>query len=90
MYIDELETYLDKIEKGSPCLINIVVVILLHAYNVYLLSNQEQAYKVFRTNYMSFALFLALKSIYLRPHHEFWPQQKETKLRGILPRQGPN
>ena len=39
---------------------------------------------------MSFSLLLALKSIHLRPHHEFWPQHKESKLASIIPRQGPN
>ena len=34
LYINELETYLDKIDKGSLCLLNIVVVILLHANDV--------------------------------------------------------
>ena len=30
MYIDELETHLDKIDGISPCLFNMVIVILLY------------------------------------------------------------
>ena len=38
LYIDELETYLDKINGDSLCLFNIAVVILLYANNVVPLS----------------------------------------------------
>ena len=38
LYIDELETNLDKINKDTSCLFNIVVVILLYVDDVVLLS----------------------------------------------------
>ena len=31
LYIDELEAYLDKIDRDSPCLFNTMVAILLYA-----------------------------------------------------------
>ena len=41
LYIDELETYLDKIDGDSSCLIKIVVAILLYADEVVLLSRSN-------------------------------------------------
>ena len=37
LHIDELETYLDEIDKDSLCLLNTVVVIILYANDVVLL-----------------------------------------------------
>ena len=37
-YIDELETYLDKIDGDSPCLFDTVVAILLHVDDIVMLS----------------------------------------------------
>jgi hypothetical protein len=37
MYIDELEKYLDEIDGDSPCLFDMVVIILLYANDVDLL-----------------------------------------------------
>jgi hypothetical protein len=41
LYVNELETYLDKIEGDSPCLFNTVVVILLYVDDVVLLSRSS-------------------------------------------------
>ena len=38
LYIDELETYLDKINKDSPCLTNMVVAIFHYVDDIILLS----------------------------------------------------
>ena len=43
LYIVEVETYLDEIDGDSPCLFNIVVVILLYVDDV----DVEQVYKNF-------------------------------------------
>ena len=43
LYIDELETYVDEINKDFPCLFNAVVAIPLCAENVVLLS---KSYKI--------------------------------------------
>ena len=37
LHIDKLETYLSKIDKGSPCLFNIVIAILIDANHVVIL-----------------------------------------------------
>ena len=39
LYINELETYLDEINRDSPCLFNKVVAILCHVDDVVILSN---------------------------------------------------
>jgi hypothetical protein len=41
LYVNELETYLDKIDGDSPCLFNTVVVILLYVDDVVLLSRSS-------------------------------------------------
>ena len=41
LYTDELETYLDEIDRDSPCLFNIIVAILFYVDNVVLLSRSS-------------------------------------------------
>lgn len=41
MYIDEPKTYLDKIDKESPCLINTVVAIFRYVDDIVLLSRSS-------------------------------------------------
>ena len=63
-----LKDNLDEIDGDSPCLFDTVVAILLYVDNVFFCSlNHEQAYKDYGTYYISFALLLALKLIYIEP-----------------------
>ena len=41
LHIDDLETYLDEIDGDSPCLFNMVVVILLYVEDVVMLSKSR-------------------------------------------------
>ena len=66
LYIDELETYLDEISGDSLCLFNLVVAIILYVDDVVLLSRLGASLQRLLTSSMSFALLLALKSIYPR------------------------
>ena len=84
LYIDKLESYLDKIDRDSPCLFNTMVVILHYANDIVLLSKfgtgLQRLLNKLHEFYNSYNLEVKLSK----------PQQKETKPRGILPRQGPN
>jgi hypothetical protein len=62
MYIDEPKTYLDKIDKESPCLFNTVVAILRYMTILFYSLNQVQAYKKIWTSYMNIALLQVLSS----------------------------
>ena len=47
LHIDELETYLDKIDIDSPCLINTMVPFFFVLMMLFYSLDQEQAYKEF-------------------------------------------
>ena len=47
LYIDQLETYLDEINKDFPCLFNTVVAIPLMMMMLFYFLNQENSYKDF-------------------------------------------
>ena len=61
LYIDELETYLDEINGDYFCLFNAILIFFFVLMMWFYSLNHEHAYKDFWTNYMSFALLLALE-----------------------------
>ena len=62
VYIDELETYMDKINKDIPCLF----AILLYATNVVLLSKSRIGLQRLLNKRYEFCTSSSLKSVYLR------------------------
>ena len=67
LYVDEHGPHLDKIDRGSLCLFETWLSFFFMLIMLFYFLNQEQAYNNLSTSYMSFALLLALKPIYLKP-----------------------
>jgi hypothetical protein len=65
LYIDEFDTYLDKINEDSLCLFKMIIAILLYADDVVMIFKSKACLQrllnyTSYTSYTSFALLLAL------------------------------
>ena len=91
LYNDELETYLDEIDRDSPCLFNTLVAILLYVDTVVQLSKLGAGQQSILNKLYEFYTSSSFEVNLSQPkNHVIWPHQKEIKPRGILPRQRSN
>ena len=68
LYINELGTFLDKIDVDSLCLFSTMFIILLYTIDIVLLSKSRACLQSCYTCYTSFSKFLVIMmSIFLRP-----------------------
>ena len=66
LYIDELEIYLDKIDKNSLCLFNTVVAILLYVDDLVILSKSRASLQRLLNKLYEICTSSSLEVIYLR------------------------